>query len=181
MDVAADVMDAIGGDFTAQRTRPPAVVDVVGLLDKVDFEPENVVAASATNSVLYVDAINYRLQCLTRKADAEMASKRAWAEAELVVRDAAKRNDDKITEGHVKALLNTDPVVMDAARELADAEAFDEYSKLVVKVFEMRRDCLQIVSKWTHEEMRVQGVADAAREELRSTRDKARSRFPAGR
>jgi hypothetical protein len=48
----------------------------------------------------------------------------------------------------------------------------------VVKVFEMRRDCLQIVSKWTHEEMRVNGITDAAREQLASTRDKARAKFP---
>lgn len=150
----------------------------MALLDKVDFEPENVVAAAATNSVLYVDAINYRLQCLTRKADAEFAAKRTWAEAELIVREAAKKNDEKITEAHIKAVLILDPVVANAAVAEAEAEAHDEYSKLVVKVFEMRRDCLQIVSKWTHEEMRVGAVTDAAREELRNTRDKARSRFP---
>lgn len=161
--------------------RPPATIDVIDLLGKVDFAPENVVATAATNTVLYVDAINYRLDCLTRKADAELASKRAWAEAELIVRDAAKKRDEKITESHVKALLTTDEVVSDAERALAEAEAFDEFSKLVVKVFEMRRDCLQIVSKWTHEEMRQGAVTDAAREELRGARDKARSRFPGGR
>ena len=158
----------------------PTTVDVLGLLDKAGFEPENVVAAAAANTVLYVDAINYRLGCLTRKATAELASKRAWSEAELVVRESAKTNGEKITEGHVKAILTMDPVVSAAETELADAEAFDEWSKLVVKVFEMQKDCLQIVSKWTHEEMRVSGITDAAREQLASTRDKARQRFPGG-
>ena len=161
-----------------QPERTPTTIDVLSLLSKADFEPENVVAAAATNSVLYVDAINYRLECLTRKADAEFASKRTWAEAEIVVREAAKARDEKITESYVKALLTTDDVVSAAERELATAEAFDEFSKLVVKVFEMRRDCLQIVSKWTHEEMRVNGITDAAREQLASTRDKARAKFP---
>jgi hypothetical protein len=155
-------------------------IDVVALLNKVDFEPEDVVRAAATNSVLYVDAINYRLQCLTRKSEASMNAKRAYAEAELVVRKAAKDNDEKITESHIKALLATDEVVSDAERLQEEAEQFDEYSKLIVKVFEMRRDCLQIVSKWTHEEMRVGNVTDAAREDLKTARDKARSRFPGG-
>ncbi len=151
------------------------------LLGKVDFEPENVVAAAATNSVLYVDAINYRLQCLTRKSEADMAAKRAYAEAEIVVRTTAKANDEKITEGHVKAILATDEVVTAAEKAREAADLFDEYSKLVVKVFEMRRDCLQIVSKWTHEEMRLGNITDAAREELSKTRDKLRERFPGGR
>jgi len=153
-------------------------VDAIALLNKVDFEPENVVAVAATNTVLYVDAINYRLECLTRKADTTLAAKYAWAEAELVVRSAASANGEKITESHVKALLTVDPVVSAAERSKEEAEAYEEWSKLVVKVFEMRRDCLQIVSKWTHEEMRAGNVTDAAREELKSTRDKARSRFP---
>ncbi len=161
-----------------QTARPPTGINVTELLDKVDFEPENVVSAAATNSVLYVDAINYRLQCLTRKSEADMYAKRTYAEAELVVRAAAKAADEKITEGHIKALLATDEVVSAAEAERESAEQFDEYSKLVVKVFEMRRDCLQIVSKWTHEEMRLGNVTDAAREELAKTRDKLRTRFP---
>ena len=156
----------------------PTTIDPQGLLSKVDFEPENVVSAAAINSVLYVDAINYRLECLTRKSEAELTAKRAWAEAELVVRDTAAKAGEKITEGHVKALLTTDAYVSDTQRTFADAEALDEYSKLVVKVFEMRKDCLQIVSKWTHEEMRLGSIVDAAREQLSATRDKARSRFP---
>ncbi len=159
-------------------TRVPSRIDIGALLDKVDFDPADVVTAAATNSVLYVDAINYRLECLTNKAEATLASKRAWAEAELVVRDAAKARDEKITEGHVKAILTTDEIVSAAERAKEETEALEEYSKLVVKVFEMRRDCLQIVSKWTHEEMRLGAITDAAREDLMATRDKARSRFP---
>ena len=40
---------------------------VLVLLDRVSFQPENVVAEAAINPDLFVKAIRYRLECLLKK------------------------------------------------------------------------------------------------------------------
>lgn len=153
-------------------------IDVVGLLNQMDFSPDNVVDAAAVNPVLFVRAIKYRLQCLEEKVRLERSLKRLSAETELAIRSEAKSNDDKITENHIRAKLLLDEDVSEAIKLSEEAEVYDEYSKLVVEGFRMRRDCLKIVSDMTRDEMRVGRALDDASETISNNRKKLEERFP---
>jgi len=154
-------------------------LDILNLLAKVDFAPENVVQAAAENSVLFVEAAQYRLAQLERKASAKMNWERERAERELHIRNEAKVCDEKLTEGHIAAKLLLDREVSKKAAALAQAEIYETYSRLVVEAFQMRRDCLQIVKGMVKEEYSAQAAVEAGAEKMRETRKRLRDRFPA--
>lgn len=153
-------------------------VDVIGLLNQMDFSPDNVVDAAAINPVLFVKAITYRLHCMEEKTRLEMDLKRLCAEVELEIRSDAKATDEKITENHIKAKLLLNEDISDATKAFERSEVYDEYSKLVVESFRMRRDCLRIVSDMTRDEMRQGRALDDATEVVSSNRRKLTERFP---
>lgn len=167
----------VEGKEVESNTSTPKI-DVLKLLDTVGFAPENAVEAASVLPRLFVRAINYRLDCLFEKSEAKLQTKRINAEVELDIRNSAKVNDEKVTENHIKALLVLDPKAAKAERSLERAEAFDEYSKLVVEVFRIQRDSLQVVKGLISDEIRQGRALDQEVESLAVTRKKLKDRFP---
>ena len=155
-------------------------IDIKKLLDGVEFDPDDVVGAAVSNANMFVEAIQYRLVCMTRQKRAQLAHDRMEAETSLAVRKKYKDAGEKITEDNVKTLTLLDPKVKKTADEEATADVFDEYSKLVCEVFRMRKDCLQIVTKMTADEVREQRSLQAGAEKMREQRAKLRESFPGG-
>ena len=158
-----------------KETKPNSVIT---LLSKIDFSPDNVVDAAAEQPVLFVRAIQYRLECLITKTNAKMAWETAQAEKELKIRKEYRDAGEKITEGNIDALTLLDPDVAAACKKFSDAETYEEYSKLVVEAFRMRRDCLRIVDDMTRDEMGLQKAAELGAEKLKQTRRKLHDKFP---
>jgi hypothetical protein len=153
-------------------------INVSVLLEKIDFSPDNVVQAAAENSVLFVTAIDYRLQCLENKTAAKMAWEKIRAEKELKIREDARANGNKLTEGNIDALLLTNTIVEDFAKKLARTETLDIYSQLVVEAFRMRRDCLRIVENMVQSEYSMGRSIEAAAEKTKESRRRLKDRFP---
>lgn len=156
----------------------PSKIDVINLLNHMDFVPDDVVSAAAKNAVYFVEAIKYRLECMELNVQAKMDHKRINAERALQLRQEFRDNGDKLTEDHLKALLVMDSEVSRVTRELERAEVFDEYSKLVVEGFRMRRDCLRIVSDMTRNEMGIGRALDSQAEDMSSLRRGLAEKFP---
>jgi hypothetical protein len=152
--------------------------DVSALLDLVPFSPEGVVDAACGNTALYVDAIQYRLRCLERASSAKRTWETACAEKDLRLRQQARTAGDKITEGQIDAKILLDKRIARLAEEHERAETHDEYSKLIVKVFEMRRDMLQTVGMMVSREYPIARMAEQAADRMRRERRKLRERFP---
>ncbi len=155
-------------------------IDVKKLLAGVEFNPDDVVTAAARNAVFFVDAAQFRLACMEKRAAAKLAHERVEAETSLAVRKYHKDLGDKITEGTVDATVLLTPAVKSAAEALSKADVYDEYSKLIVEVFRMRRDCLRIVDDMTRGEMAAQSAIEAGSEKMRGQREELRKRFPGG-
>jgi hypothetical protein len=156
-------------------------VDVVALLRQADFVPDDVLDAAAKNTVFFVKACQYRLECMKRKSTAEFKLKHITSETDLRIRKDARDDDEKITEAGVKARLTLDTEVSDAQKVFDDAEIFDEYSKLVCEIFRMRRDCLRIVEGTVRSEMSIGRAADEASEVMSMKRSELERRFPGSR
>lgn len=152
--------------------------DVIELLSHADFVPDDVVDAAAQNTVLFVKACQYRLECMKRKSISEFDLKRINSEADLRIRKEARDDDEKITEAGVKARLILDEDVSDAQKLFDNAEIYDEYSKLVCEIFRMRRDCLRIVEATVRSEMGIGRVADEASDTVSHKREELQRRFP---
>jgi hypothetical protein len=164
--------------ITQMSTKAPKDSSVVTLLSKIDFSPDNVVGAAADQALLFVEAIQFRLSCLEKRSDAKMAWERIKAETELNIRKEYRDLGSKITEGNIDSLTLLDKSVSAAAKAYAEADVYDEYSKLVVEAFRMRRDCLRIVDDMTRDEVGLQRAAETGAEKMRDSRRKLRDRFP---
>jgi hypothetical protein len=155
-------------------------VDVLKLLEMVAFAPENAMEAATTNSVLYTEAIQYRLQRLERAYLAEKDWEQAAAEADLKLRKEARDADERITEAQIKNRILLDKRVAALADAHHRAEIYEEYSKLVVKVFEMRSEMLKAVISMVNRELPAAQAAAQAAEKMKAERRKLKEKFPDG-
>jgi hypothetical protein len=153
--------------------------DVEELLDLVAFSPENAMEAASTNSVLYVDAIRYRLECLERAYDTKKDWERAAAERDLQIRQFARDHGEKYTETQIKNKILLNKNVAALADAYQRAEIMEEYSKLIVRVFEMRGEMLKTVASMVNRELPHAQAAQAAADRMKTERKKLRERFPA--
>jgi len=157
---------------------PPS--PVLALLDKLAFSADDVIDASEKTPLLYREAIDLRYRTMEARSDAKRAWETLQAQRNLELRQEARANGDKITEDGVKAMLLLDPEIAPAAEVRDRTENADEYLKLVVKAFEMRRDCLEIVGFLVRGEMSVQKAVEANAGKIMATREKLRNKYPGG-
>lgn len=155
-----------------------STVDVALLLDQIEFSPENVVQATAVNSVLFKQSLDYRLERMLEKSRVDMNNKRVRAETELSIREKAKQRGEKITESHISSLLIIHPLIVTSDDELENAKTYDEYSKLVVEAFRMRRDCLKIVAEVMRTEFSIGRSAELESEALGEIRRNLKTKYP---
>jgi len=150
------------------------------LLDKIDFSSDNVVGASAETPRLFIKAGEYRIQCLRERNRAKMEHERIQADRGLVLRDEAIRNGDKMTEGKLEALLLMDKRVSTTLEDLNTADENDEFAKLLVEAFRMRRDVLEIIGRISGAEMAYQKAIEMETNRLVETRQKLKDKYPKG-
>ena len=157
------------------KTKRRPISEVIG---RVAFDPANVIAAAAENSTLFADTIDYRVECMQRRADAKALFERVQAECDLRVRQEAYRADEKITEKQVASKVVLDPLVSQVQEKHNRAETLDEYAKLACELFRMRRDCLKIVGDLTRDGINAQAAIEQGNAKMADARRKLRQRFP---
>lgn len=158
----------------------PETSPAAELLEEIGFSTDNVVGAAAVQPGLYVRAINFRYLAMRRRSAAKMAMEQMEAEVAQTLRREALADDRKITEAIIREGVVLDPDVAEKTRAFSDADEMDEYAKLVVEAFRMRRDCLRIVGDLTRDEMSLARAAEAGAEKLSATRQRLKERFPGG-
>lgn len=152
--------------------------EVAQLLKAIDFSAVNVVQAAAENPTLFVRAAEYRLTCLRARNAAKMEWEKAQAETDLAIRREARLTGDKITEALVSNQVTVNSTVAHYAVKFSEADELDEFSKLIIEAFRMRRDCLRIVGELTRDELSLARATEAGAEKLAVTRRKLKERFP---
>ncbi len=154
---------------------------VLHLLNSLDFQPQDVVRAAAENPRLFITAGEYRIACLRRAKAADMKVDKIAAETELDIRALANQRQEKVTEAHVKALLQLDDAFTTAKKELADFEADDEWAKLLVEAFRMRRDVIEVIGRLTGNEMAYSKALEQQAETMGDARRKLQNKYPGDR
>ena len=152
--------------------------NVEDLLNRIDFSPENVVDAAAQNPGMFVEAIRYRVETMGARNAAKMSWERVQAEHELLIRKTAKDLGEKMTEGAIESLLLVDEDVTEARHAFDAADESDEFAKLLVEAFRMRRDSLQVVGNLMRSELSLQSAVEAGAGKLAETRRRLKDRFP---
>jgi hypothetical protein len=115
---------------------------------------------------------------MRKRTQAKMQLEAMQAELDAKMRKEARTNGEKITEKEIERNLTLDKSLRGACEGYAQAEEGEEFAKLLVEAFRMRRDCLKIVGDLTRDELSLQRAVEEGRAALKSTRDKAKERFP---
>lgn len=148
------------------------------ILRRLDFSSEDVVQAAAENTRLFRQAVDYRMEQVKHRNMAKMQLEEAEAAAELLLRADARDTGEKITENHIKAHLLVNPKLHDFREARNHADEQEEYSKLLIDMVKMRRDCLQIIQGLAMTEGSLRRAVESANAELAKMRSKARARYP---
>lgn len=162
------------GVATVMKPQSKPIDRIASLLDRLGFQPENVIQAASETPEMFREAIEFRRACLARRNQAEMVYERSKAEASLRIRTLARETGEKTTEDQIKSQTLLQVEVAAAATAFAQAEEFEEYSKLVLEAVRIRRDSVQVSSYLMRDDIRYQNTEMA---ELRSNLEK---KYPGG-
>jgi hypothetical protein len=148
------------------------------ILDRLDFAPENVIAAAAENPRLFMKAVDHRLDQMHSRSEAEMDLEQSEARADLHIRDEARKLGEKITEKAIEQLLTTENTLIEKRRKLALKQEQEEYSKLLVEACRMRRDCLEIVAGLVRSEVSMARAIEESKAILENNKKSLRAKYP---
>ena len=122
-------------------------MEIDELIDKLSLVAENILEEAAGQPLLFIEASRYRVARMrgTKKA-------KAWLDylesrVALLHRQRARANDDKMTEAAVRERVLTNKKVRLARRALDDAEAHEEFAKLLLDAYRQRRDAVRIIGE----------------------------------
>jgi hypothetical protein len=115
-----------------------------------------------------------------QQKDAALSALRA--SLSLKKRRVARQGGERVTEAHLGEALLTHPAIHDAQEALNSVIEQEEWAKLLLEAYRMRRDCIKVVGEMSAVEisvqraMRAQSVAAAG--DLTDIREKVRRRYP---
>lgn len=157
------------------------MMELEELLAKLDFSDTDVVAASLEQPSLFMEAARFRTRKMRLKARAEMLLNAILAEESLRLRKRAVIRGEKLTEKLIETTLDTRSVVKDARQRFNLAREGEEYSKLLVEAFQMRRDVCKIISQLMVGEMQMTGreaMATVNKQQLEQVRERLKKKYP---
>lgn len=115
------------------------------LLERIAFQMQDVVRTAEQQPKLFLAAADFRVKAMQKRAELEVRLKKTEAEVSLDIREAARQSGEKTTEAGIQAQITMDEEVGLLQSELQEAEAYEEYMRLLLESYRMRRDCLKIV------------------------------------
>lgn len=153
-------------------------VDLSSLLDSLDFTDEQIVDASKVQPLLFMEAARYRAKAMRKRSRLEAALSVARAERAGKFRSSKKEVGDRVTEGQVQERLNKDPTIASLQASVDEAEVEEEYAKLLLEGFRMRRDALKVVADVIGAEIYVSKISSGQMTELRKIKRRLEDKYP---
>lgn len=121
-------------------------VNVLRLLRDLDFSDEEIVDASKQQPKLFVEAVRFRVQMMRKRFEVESALSLARSQKAAKIRAKLKGRGERVTEGQVTERLGFDPDIVALETDVASAAQAEEYAKLLLEAFRMRRDALKVMA-----------------------------------
>lgn len=156
------------------------VPSIPKLLKALDFTPETIAQAATEQPGLFMVAAEYRVDKLRARATAAVAHERIRAEQSLKLRAEARESGEKLTEAGIQDHLAVNRYAQEAAGSLAAAEESEEFAKLLLEAYRMRRDCLRVVAELVGVEVAMQKAVEAGAQQLAKLRPKLQEKWPGG-
>jgi hypothetical protein len=117
------------------------------LIDKIPLVAENILEEAAGQPMLYVDASRFRVEAMRKATRAKAHLEYLRSRVGMIVRQRMRANGEKPTEWAVKERVDVNKKVRLAIRALNDAEADEEFAKLLLDAFKQRRDAIRVTAE----------------------------------
>lgn len=163
-----------------KTTKKPKVggLGLEELLDRIDFQAENVVAEACDHPRLFAEAADYRMKRYRVRLETKAQYEEGRAAAALEVRRRSQKTETRMTEDNLKEILLCDPKLRTLRVQVDEAEVADEYSKLLLEAMRMRRDCLRVVADVSNSLSASRVLSQISMEQLSGAKEQLRKRFP---
>lgn len=114
------------------------------LIRDLQVVQENIKGEAIRQPLLFIEAVRYRVSKMRARAQAE-AEQKAWAGQQWI---AIRKQfaGKKITNDEVKAFIEKDPRYQKLVAAKDEAEAREEFAKLLLEAYRMRRDGVRILA-----------------------------------
>jgi hypothetical protein len=144
------------------------------LIERLPIVRENILEEAATQPARFLDAANYRVAAMRQRMQAVAKIEYFRSKAKLYLRRKKRDSGDKMTEWALADRVEVSPTHRRLRAEMEQAQQMEEFSKLIVEAYRMRRDAIRSIADAENTAV-LRGSAElegiAARRKLR---DKAR-------
>lgn len=147
------------------------------LLDSLDLTPETVLKAAGEQPVLFMEAARYRVGCMEKRIRTKAVLETGRAECALRIRRQAEQDGERTTEGKIGNQIDVDFATNTLRAHYETAEVEDEFSKLLLEAFRVRRDCIRVISDLTGAERAIESLRTKETVELDKAKQKVREKF----
>jgi hypothetical protein len=108
---------------------------------------ENIRAEAIAQATLFIEASRYRVECMRVRMQAEAEFEAFSSKRWLVIREKKSQvSKERITNDQIKSQLQIGSNYRRLKAAVNRAEAEEEFSKLLLEAYRMRRDALKILA-----------------------------------
>jgi hypothetical protein len=148
----------------------PKLGELIRLLAVVD---ENIVSEAIRQPSLFIDAARYRVSKMREVSRAKAELDSCMSSIGLRIRAKGAGGDQRTTEGYVKSKILRSPTYNKLQSAVHDAERKEEFSKLLLEAYRMRRDAIRIIADEKNYESGRQGAEVERMQQRRKLVNKA--------
>lgn len=156
-----------------------STIDLDALLERLEFTQENIIEATLEQTKLHHQAAMYRVQAYYAKTEAEMKLELRKASCALRIRrqEDEKKKGERKTETYIKELITKDTNYQIAVTRLNRATRKEMFAKLLLETFEMRMQCIRVITQVTGMERAVESAMKKKTEELDRAHKNMKGRY----
>lgn len=122
-------------------------IDSELLIQRLALVDENILGEAARQPVLFIDAVRYRVAAMRRRAQAITEFDYQRSRVALAIRAKRNAEGEKITETALKERVEKHSVVRGLRNQVDRAYEAEEFAKLIIEAYRMRRDAIRVIAE----------------------------------
>ncbi len=116
------------------------------LINKLPLVAENIFAEAAMQPILFVQAAEYRVGKMRKRASASAALEQHQAATALEIRGKKNAEGKKDTEAAIKEQVELNKATKALRQQHEAAHAQEQFSMLLLEAYRMRRDAIRVLA-----------------------------------
>jgi len=148
------------------------------VLDSLDFSDEDVVEAAKKQPKLFLEAARFRVRKMRERVGAEAKYKTLQASKGAKYRKSLAESGARVTEGQISERVTANAEVKRALEGFQEAQEVEEFSKLLLEAYRMRRDSAKVVAELLGAEIYISKLGFGQSTEMDKMRKRLEDKYP---